>query len=357
MKILLFGEYSGLFNNLKDGLQTLGHEVFLTSNGDFYRNYPSDYRWDKQVQGRLGNAVSLFNVFSHLKKFTGFDVVLIISANPLYKLYFSEKIFNFLLNNNSKVYLCGAGLNTFSFAFWLNSKDSKYYHYTNGDIENTKNIKFKFPFYNTPNRINTELNMLSKLNGYIPIMYEYAEPYRNFPQLLKTIPIPINLSKFKYKPNTINDKIVFFHGLTRPCKGGEFIIKAFDILSEKYPKDADFFYKGGLPFNDYIQLLQRTNVVLDDVNAYSLGMNALFSMAQGKIVMGGAESVASEELGYKFCPAINLKRDVDQIISSIEYVLDNRDKIEEIGYNSRQFVETYHDHIKIAEQYINVWQS
>lgn len=29
MKILLFGEFSGFFNCLKDGLMALGHEVFL----------------------------------------------------------------------------------------------------------------------------------------------------------------------------------------------------------------------------------------------------------------------------------------------------------------------------------------
>jgi hypothetical protein len=356
MKILLFGEYSGLFNNLKDGLITIENEVFLTSNGDGFRNYPSDYRWDMHVKGRLGNAVSLFNVFSHLNKFTGFDIVLIISANPLFKQYFSNKMFNFLINNNGKVFLSGAGLNTYSFAFWYNNKNSKYYHYTHGELEGTKNTNYKFPYYNTPKRISNELGILNRINGYIPIMYEYSEPYRNFHNLLKTIPIPINLNKFIYRPNKINKKIVFFHGLTRPCKGGEFIIKAFDILSKRYPNDADFFYKGGLPFNDYIQLLQRTNVVLDDVNAYSLGMNALFSMAQGKIVMGGAESVASEELGYSFCPAINLTRDVNQIISSIEYVLDNRNNIEEIGFNSRRLVEIYHDHIKIAQEYVNIWK-
>jgi hypothetical protein len=61
-------------------------------------------------------------------------------------------------------------------------------------------------------------------------------------------------------------------------------------------------------------------------------------------------------LGYSFCPAINLTRDVNQIISSMEYILDNKNKIEEIGFDSRRFVETYHDHVKIAEEYIKLWE-
>lgn len=46
MKILLFGEFSGFFTCLKDGLTALGHEVFLASSGDGFKNYPSDFRWD-----------------------------------------------------------------------------------------------------------------------------------------------------------------------------------------------------------------------------------------------------------------------------------------------------------------------
>jgi len=356
MKILLLGEYSGLFNCLKDGFISLGHEVFLASDGDAFKNYPSDYRYDMHFKGRLGNAISLLNVFSHLNKFTGFDIVLIISPNPMHKQYFSNKIIDFLIKNNGKVFLSGAGLNAFSFDFWQNEINSKYYFYTKGYIDDAKNNNLKFSLFNNDKRRESELNILSKINGYIPIMYEYSEPYRKLPNLLKSIPIPINTNKFVYKPNIIDKKIVFFHGLTRPCKGGEFIIKAFDILSKKYPNDADFLYKGGLPFDDYMKLIQRTNVVLDDVNAYSLGMNGLFSMAQGKIVMGGAESVASNELGYTFCPAINLTRNVDQIISEVEYLLDNRNKIEEIGQNSRVFVETFHNHIKIAQEYIKLWE-
>ena len=50
MRILLVGEYSGLFNCLKDGLIALGHEVFLASDGDAYRDYPSDFRWDVRLK-------------------------------------------------------------------------------------------------------------------------------------------------------------------------------------------------------------------------------------------------------------------------------------------------------------------
>ena len=307
------------------------------------------------VKGKLGNAVSLFNVFTNLNKFRGYDVVLMISPNPLFKVTISNVFFNFLRKNNKKVFISGAGLCTNSFNYWFNKIESKYFDYTHADVEGAPN-KFAFPFYATPKRLELEMNMLRKSNCVIPILYEYAEPFRDLSNIAKTIPIPININKFKYQPNEVRDKIVFFHGLTRPCKGGEFILKAFDIVAKKYPHDAEFIAKGGMPFDEYMQLIARTNVVLDDVNAYSLGMNGLFSMAKGKIVMGGAEEIAARELGYSFCPAINLVRNVDQIVSAIENILENKKQIEEIGFESRRFVETYHDHIKIARKYIEVFE-
>lgn len=60
MKILLFGEYSGLANCLKDGFVALGHEVFLASDGNRYRDFPSDFRWDAHTNGKLGKFMHLF---------------------------------------------------------------------------------------------------------------------------------------------------------------------------------------------------------------------------------------------------------------------------------------------------------
>jgi hypothetical protein len=142
--------------------------------------------------------------------------------------------------------------------------------------------------------------------------------------------------------------------LSRICKGGNYIKEAFEILEKKHSNVAKFYCIGGLPFDDYIKLLQQTNVVLDQTNSYGLGMNALFSMAQGKVVMGGADELSNKENKYEFNPAINIIPDVKQIVSAVEMIIEKVD-LEEIGYKSRFFVEHYHDHIKVAQQYIDIW--
>lgn len=358
MKILLVGEYSGLFNCLKNGLQNLGHSVYIASDGDGYRNYPSDFRWDSKLKGRLAKYKSFLNICSNLNKFSGYDIVLVISFRPLgFQKLPNRLLFDFLLKNNGKVFVSGAGFDYFGFDYWYNRKESKVFKYLNGYIQEYQNIGKKFPLWNNPELKEEELKTMSKIAGYIPIMYEYAEPFRNFPQTKKTIPIPININNFNYRPNIIKDKIVFFHGITRACKGGEFIYKAFEELTQKYNKIAEFHCEGGLPFDKYITLLQKTNVVLNGTNGYSLGMNSLFSMSQGRIVMGEADPLGNKELEYESCPALSLKPDVSYIKQQIEYIIDNRDKIEELGYKSRTFIEKYHNYINIAEKYLTLWSN
>lgn len=357
MKILLFGEYSGLFNCLKDGLIKLGHQVFLASDGDLFKNYSANFRWDsKRDLGKFKYAVQIVNILSHKNLFVGYDVVFLISARQFSKYALPNRVvYDFLIRNNQKIYLCGAGLDAYAFDYWHERVSEKYHHYTAGYLESCENPN-DFFLYHNENLKKYEVNLIKKINGYIPIWYEYAEPFRNFINLKKTVPIPINLDKFKYQPNIVKSKIIFFHGLSRPCKGGKYIIAAFNQLRVKYANVAEFICAGGLPFDEYMQLIDRSNVILDDVNGYSLGMNALLSMAKGKIVMGGAEPIANQELGYIYNPAYNLTSNVDQIVQCIEHIVEHKSEIEEMGYKSRKFVEEYHDYIKIAEQYVDVWE-
>lgn len=361
MKILLFGEYSGLFNSLKAGLIALGHDVFMASNGDSFKNFPSDYRWDSKLKiaknEKIKNIIGITNFYRNKKLFIGHDVVLIISPYQFSQYAFPNRlIYNFLINNNKKVFLSGAGITANLFDYWYERKEEKYYKYMVGYLEKSKDPK-DCRYYKNKSMLNWEKELFNKIDGYIPIWYEYAQPFREVPNISKSVCIPINLNDFEYKPNIVKDKIVFFHGLSKPSKGGEYIIGAFDKLREKYKNEAEFICKGNLPIDEYLNLLDRTNVILDDANSYSLGMNALFSMAKGKIVMGGAEPIANKELNYSYNPAYNLFPNIDQISDCIEDVIKRKAEIENMGLLSRKFVEEHHDCTEVARKYIQIWEN
>lgn len=358
MKILLFGEFSGLFTCLREGLVALGHEVVTASDGNGYKNYPRDLDWYVNPKlGRLRHFIELKKVYDFREKLKGYDIVYIIHPQLFSRYVWAIRpVYDYLINNNGKVFICGAGSTAVMANYWLKS-GQKYQKYIEGNLIDLPNLKAA---YSKQSLIDWEYELLEKVNGFIPIWYEYAQPFRNHPKLLPTVRIPIIIEKFEYIPNKVNGKIVFFHGIpTRQnAKGTAYIKKAFEIMEKKYGDVAEFFCAGGLPFNDYIQLVSRTNVILDDANSYSIAMNGLFSLAKGKLVMGGAEPIANKELGFEKGdnPVFNLCPDVDQICSQIEYVITHKNEIEDLGYKGRQFVEKYHDHKDIAKKYIDIFE-
>ncbi len=355
MKILLFGEFSGLFNCLRDGLVAIGHEVTTASDGNGFKNFPRDIDWKSNPKyGKFMRIVELKKFYSQKSLLKGFDVVLLISPTVFSRYRLINKLVtDFLINNNGKVFLSGAGMTPVVAQYWYHSNE-KYHGYVMGNLEDVPYLKSRLD----DNSAKWEYELLDKISGYIPIWYEYAQPFRNHPKLLKSLRIPVNLSKLEYSPNRLNDgKIVFFHGVpTRfRAKGTKYIKEAFSLMEKKYGDVAEFVCAGGLPYNEYMKLISRVNVILDDANSCSIAMNGLFSLAKGKIVMGGAEPIANKELGLDWNPVYNLCPDVDQICSCIEDVIKKKDKIEEMGKRGRDFVEQYHDYRDIANQYVELF--
>lgn len=251
MRILLFGEYSGLFNCLADGLRVLGHDVFLASGGDGYKDYPSDFRWDKTShpwlwRWYLNRYKDVYNVYKNIHLFNDFDIVHVISSKPFsYYRFINLSIFKQLKKRNGKIFISGSGLDYVGAKYWYDKKDSKYYNYVIPYVEESRRKFTKSPFVDRVDLREEELEIMSLIDGYIPIMYEYKPYYENSNKLRRTIPIPINVSKFDYCPN-VPDKdgrLLFFHGLSRPCKGGEYILGAFEKLKNKYSKKSTFWQK------------------------------------------------------------------------------------------------------------------
>lgn len=358
MRILLFGEYSGFFNCLKDGLVALGHDVFMVSNGDGVKDFPSDFRWDKHVfansKGRLKILGNIANLMLHPRYLVGYDVVLLIAPNEISirQQWLNRIPYDFLRHFNKKIYLSGAGITAHLFDYWYNSNE-KYRSYMEGYF-----IGADYVFYqNNKELLSWEDELLNKVDGYIPIWYEYYMPFKDYRSCRNIIRIPVNTKQFEYKPNKVNDKIVFYHGSRSECKGTRYIKAAFEKMKKYYGNKGEFICAGMLPFEEYMKLVDRTNVIVDDANSYSVAMNGFFSMLKGKLIMGGAEPVANEMYGYRNNPIFNICPDVDQICETMIEIINRKDEIESIGLKGRRFVEEYHDYIDIARQYESLFMS
>lgn len=352
MKILLLGEFSGLHKNLKEGLVEIGHDAVVAAHGDGFKKVPCDISLDSKLSGVFKKIDSRFKPLYSLNKLTDYDVVHLVNPFIFDMKYFPrDYFFRKIIENNDKFFLSGAGDDAF---FWRHGRKNLKYGPFNDFLE--YDHRSNFFHMDTQKAYDFNCKLLNSANGLIPIMYEYEMSYEGNPKRLNTIPIPMNMKKIEYRDNIVNNKLVIFHGLNRyGFKGTRHVEEAFDYLRKKYPNDLELVIDGQMPLDEYLQLMQRTNIVIDQMYSHSLGVNGIYALAMGKVVMGGAEPESLKSLGVDDSPVINLKPNAQSIIGEIEKLLDRRDQIIELGFQSRCFAEEVHSHTKVARQYIETW--
>lgn len=355
MKILLIGEYSGFHKELKGALIESGHQVTLAAASDFWKKFDSDINLGYGSNIYSYKARQFFLPFFNLKKMQGYDIVhlvnfYIIPRSPLLNLF----LIKFLKKNNGLVTLSGAGDDPFFVKY--SEKTMRY-----NPIPTHEKFDRGGRYYMRGERhLKAMHEYLDSVDGVIPIMYEYYSTFCAAGYAAKTsvpLPIPINCDRIKFQKNEFFNKTTFFHGLNRPgFKGTHIVEKCFSELVRKYPSDVSCIIAGKLPFDKYMEVLSRVNVSVDQIYSYSLGMNALYSMAQGKVVVGGAEPESSILYNGELPPVYNALPDYRSLMEVFEKILDERKKLEQISVASREFVVEKHAPNLVALKYINFWK-
>ena len=86
-------------------------------------------------------------------------------------------------------------------------------------------------------------------------------------------------------------------------------------------------------------------------------MNAVIAMSKGLIVAGGGEEEMYQMFGEnENKPLINLPDTADEVLEVLENLLARRDELPELARKSREFALKHHDHIKVAQQYVDFWK-
>lgn len=353
MRVLLLGEFSSLHRYLKEGLEAVGTETVLLSNGDSWKKiggaHDSLYRND----GRGLTKLYRMNVepFLNLSKFNGFDVIQLINTYTFYPTI-NEAMISIIRRKCHCLSLCSAGYDTRLYEKYK-SGAFEYYQMDNAtsvvDSFDKRKLKGKIHAWN-----DRRVEVLSDV--VIPSCYEYYIGYQDSNKVSIVIPFPINVESIEYTPNLRKNKVVFFHGINREIeKGTPFIREALDLLKKKYPNDVEVIIEGHMPFDKYTEVMRRANVVIDQCKAYSYGINACIALASGKVVLSGCRKEHLESIGVNDCPILGVKPDVNQIFSQLDFIMQNKDSLLLMGESGRKYVESVHDHRKIAKMYLDVW--
>lgn len=380
MRIALVGEFSRLHNSLKEGLVALGHKVVLINNGDGFKNFPSDYSnratW---CESKLGNIprqiiyrITKFDIskiergirfYFHLKKLKGFDVVQLINEAPIqttqkFELYLIKKIFD----QNKKVFLLCSGVDYMTLNHMLQKKER--YSIMNAYFEKIPQAKEQYAFmfeYLTKTHHKIHHFLYENIAGVIATDIDYINPIKENKKYIGMIPNPINLTNIEYKALKFSGKINIFLGINSGNsfkKGVHFFEDALQIIAEKYHEKVNIKITTDIPYKKYISIYNDCHILLDQVYGYDQGYNALEAMAKGKVVFTGAETEFLEYYNLKLDEvAINALPDVDYLVEKLSFLIENPEKIIEISQKANTFVQKEHDYIKIAEKYLEKWNS
>jgi hypothetical protein len=379
MKILLIGEYSRLHNSLKEGLLQLGHEVVLLGTGDGFKNFPSDISielsiFNKSIFKLIAKFFDkCFNIqlieleyYHSLKKIiptlAGFDVVQLINEQPFKTSPKNEiKLISKLIEQNKSLFLLSCGTDYSSVKYAIEKK-IEYSILTPYLEDSTLKKHYRFILkYISPSYKGLHQFLFKNTKGVIATDMDYHIPLEGNSKYLGLIPNPINTDEIQFNPLNISDKIVIFHGVNRMNyikKGNLFFEEALEIIKEKYKNRVEIITSENLPYDTYIKTFENCHILLDQVYSYDQGYNALEAMAIGKVVFTGAEQ---EWLYYynleEDTVTINALPDVPYLVSKLEWLIINPDKLVEISKNARAFIEKEHNYMNIAQKYLTKWKN
>lgn len=361
MRVLLLGEYSNVHWTLAEGLRRLGHEVCVLSNGDYWKNYESDVLIPRR-EGKWGAVEYLWQVVKRLPALRGYDVVQLI--NPCFlelKVERCAMVYRYLRRHNAKVFL-GAFGNDF---YWADAcTRSGMFRYSEFQqfgrrTDNAFTRQIEADWIGTAKeRINRE--MAASCNGIIAGLYEYYAAYRHyFPEKLTFIPFPINPCAVRRKEPCGNGRVNFFIGIQRHrsvIKGTDIMLQALQRVVEEKPNLCTMCVAESVPFAEYQDMMNRSDVLLDQLYSYTPAMNALLAMAKGLVVVGGGEPENYEILGEtELRPIVNVLPSEQDVYEKLSDLAQHPERIPELSRQSMEYVRRHHDYVKVAQQYVDFW--
>ena len=364
MKILLLGEYSNVHATLAKGFRDLGHEVLVVSNGDFWKNYPRDIDLSRDLSW-TGSIRFLFKVLRTLPRLRGFDVVQLI--NPMFMEMRAERLFpiyRYLKKHNKKVFLGAFGMDY----YWVHECDTRkplrYSDFNFGDeLRHNKDAEKERRDW-----VGTAKERLNKMiandcDGIITGLYEYWACYHPvFPEKTTFIPYPIvPQQSSNHKEERERKPVRVFIGINRErseYKGTYIMLKAAEDVSKEYPGLMEIVKVENVPFEQYEQLMNSSDAILDQLYAYTPSMNALLAMSKGIINIGGGEpenySILNET---ELRPIINVLPTYQSVHDELVALITKPERIPELKRQSQEYIIRHHDYLKVAKQYLDYYQS
>lgn len=367
MKILFVGDASNLHNCLAHALRDLGHTAVVASNGSHWMNTERDINL-KRNPGKIGAVRYVLDVLRALPKMRDFDVVqtcghIFLDLKPGKV----RRVFDFLKRHNRSIVMGALGTD---YVYYTACHDGKTYRYSDYMVGDKPSPYALSAEYRAKHEDNWKLPLmreysdyvLKHIDGAISCLWEYQACYE--PLMGDRIAyggIPIDTASVV--PHIVEhepDKVKFFIGIQRDrniLKGTDLLLEAARRTVDRYPRQCELTVVESVPYQEYIEKLNSSHVILDQLYSYTPATNALLAMARGLVAVSGAEPEYYDLIGEReLRPIVNVNPLIEgDIDAKLEWLVRNKHQLPELSRQSRAFVEKHNEAHIVARRYLDFW--
>lgn len=96
--------------------------------------------------------------------------------------------------------------------------------------------------------------------------------------------------------------------------------------------------------------MKRVDIAIDQTKGNSYGMNAIYSMFSGHIVLAPANNLFLNDINLQDSPIIKINNTKESIVNSLSLLIEERNKLDDKKKESQNYAVNIHSPIKIAEK-------
>lgn len=363
MKILFIGDYSNLHATLASELRRKGHQVTVLSDGCGHMKVASDI-FVERAPGMVGSFKYLYRLFSLLPELKGYDVVQFINPHffnlrPGKLRYFLKE----LKRQNGSLFLSLAGNDHFFIKACLQRDMFRFSEFRIGyePTEFSHRCRHHERGYMLPSVATYSEDFYEAIDGAMSALPEYdmaARPILG--DRLAFTNLPIDLRPLTPAPFEIDREVTVLVGMRSGLelsKGTERLLEIARRIEKDMPQRVKVVNIKDLPFNEYLDALRGAHLVLDQLYSYSPGMNALYTMALGRVSGSGAQPEYYDMIGeQELRPIFELSPLDDALEQHLRELVTDRDRLCTMAAEGRLLVERHNDSTLVASRYEDHWK-
>lgn len=362
MKILFVGDYSKLHATLAETLSRRGHEVTVLSDGCSHMGVACDI-FLKRRPGFLGSLRYIAEIAATLPRLRGYDVVQLV--NPHFLNLRPEKlrpIFRRLKRDNGSIFLSLAGNDSLFVRKCLDGHTFRFSEFRVGDrpTEFAARYPERERGYLLPEVVSYCDWFYDNIDGGMAVLPEYYMAAREvLGERLCHTNLPADLRELPQSEFRIEGKVKLLVGMRSGyvvSKGTDTLLALARNVESRLPDIVETVNVRDLPWAEYRKVLTQCHINLDQLYSYSPAMNALSSMALGRIAASGAQPEYYDIIGEKdLHPVFSLSPLEEDMEERLCRLLTDPARMEAMARDSRRLVERHNSVEIVADRYESHW--